>query len=357
VFLCFFSLFSCDATTTTTNSNGYEPCLEINGPVACYGRLQASGNKLVGSKTGDNPVILRGVSLGWSNSTWESARFFNEASVNAMVDHWKAEIIRVPMGVNSSGVPNNKEGVRRAIDAALERGVYVIIDWHSHTAHREVAAATAFFEEMAGDYGHLDNVIFEIYNEPIDANGGTWTNIKAYAEQIIPVIRAHSQNLILVGTPRWCQQVDAPLDNPLEDGNIAYVIHFYADSHGLGSPEATLSYAARMTRVLEAGYPVFTSEYGTTHSDGGSRPNRYESHNGQSTDEWHAFMDEHKISSAAWNVNYKAEGSAFFGVFPQRVINADTWDGWTNENEMTSSGKYIYNKLRAYAEHADWRGH
>ncbi|MDR3000537.1 MAG: glycoside hydrolase family 5 protein [Fibromonadaceae bacterium] len=372
---------SSGSSDISSSSNGGDPgrCLEASGPVACYGKLQAQGNKLIGSKTDGQPVILRGVSLGWSQPNWESGRFFNAETVNAMVDHWKAEIIRVPMGCTNNTCfnntntaagahswPNNMASVRTTIDAALAKGVYVIIDWHSHNAHNEVPQATTFFTEMARDYGHLDNVIFEIYNEPVVDNQGTWPNIRGYAEQIIPVIRGQgSQNLILVGTPRWCQLIDAPLESPLTDGNIAYVFHFYSHSHSLGDPSMQNSYSARLNRVLEAGYPVFVSEYGTTHSDGGAfnadpARDNYNTHNAQRTDEWHAFMDANMISSAAWNPNYKGEGSAFFGIRPVRTLTIEqikAWDGWTNLNEMTPSGQYVYHKLQAYAATASWRGH
>ena len=49
---------------------------------------------------------------------------------------------------------------------------------------------------------------------------------------MIPVIREHSSNLIIVGTPFWAQNVDEAADDPLSGTNIAYTLHFYAGSHG-----------------------------------------------------------------------------------------------------------------------------
>ncbi|MCL2101176.1 MAG: glycoside hydrolase family 5 protein, partial [Fibromonadales bacterium] len=130
-FLCFFSLSSCTVENSTlggsssssdpNNGNGGDPqpelCLEANGPVACYGRLKASGNKLIGSKV-DSAVQLRGVSLGWSNPSWESGRFFTAAAVNAMVDGWKAEIIRVPMGCTANSCVNSTSALANANNLA-----------------------------------------------------------------------------------------------------------------------------------------------------------------------------------------------------------------------------------------------
>jgi len=333
------------------------------GPVSYYGELKASGNKLIGSKTG-NPVQVKGVSLGWSNSNWESEAFFNANTVNAMVDGWKAEVIRTPYGEDNA---SNLARVKVAVDAALAKDVYVVIDWHSHSAHSQTATATKFFSQMAREYGDKDNVIFEIYNEPTAANGGTWTNIKNYANTVVDTIRKYSDNLIIVGTPNWCQDIDVVASSPITGsnrGNIAYVLHFYARSHNLTSGTSAGTKKVFRTAILEvlnANLPVFVSEYGTTDADGGD-PNKgnYNSHNDANSNAWHTFMDEHKISSVAWNVNDKYEGSAFFGTNSATTSTANRFNqsnsaNFTNQNMMTNSGKYIYNKLLAWANVAEWR--
>ncbi|HSQ42598.1 MAG TPA: hypothetical protein VLM37_09985 [Fibrobacteraceae bacterium] len=70
-----------------------------NGPVSYYGQLSVSGNQITGANTGA-AVQVHGVSLGWSNTGWESADFFNATTVSHMVDDWKAEIVRAPLGYN-----------------------------------------------------------------------------------------------------------------------------------------------------------------------------------------------------------------------------------------------------------------
>jgi endoglucanase len=326
-------------------------------PVSCYGELKASGNRLIGSKTG-TALQVRGVSLFWSNKGWGGDRFFNATTVNAMVDDWKAEIIRVPIGYSEGGGyktdASNLTRVKAAINAAIAKDVYVIIDWHSHNAHNELSAATTFFTEMAQTYGSNDHVIFEIYNEPL---GIPWTTIKSYATSVISAIRQHSDNLILVGTPNWDQDVNvvAATGASISDANVAYVFHFYARSHSLSS------FQSKINSVLNAGFPVFVSEYGTTHADGGCNPadaysdckngNQYNSHDPSSADAWHTFMDNNKISSCAWSVNDKYEGSAFFGTGSSFDMSS-----WTNTSKMTASGQYIFNKLRTYANSAPWRG-
>jgi endoglucanase len=331
-------------------------------PVECYGKLQAHGNKLVGSKTNSTPVQVRGVSLGWSNIDWPSARFFNATTVNAMVNSWRAEVIRAPLGYSGYGntgyqgkPTENKNLVKAVVNAAIVKGVYVIIDWHSHNAHSsgETNAAKTFFTEMAREYGNNDHVIFEIYNEPICSNGSdmcdasqrtTWAQIKSYAEKIILAIREHSNNLILVGTPNWSQDVNVVNQSTkINDDNIAYVLHFYAATHALPT------FRPKMNLILDEKLPIFVSEWGTTVSDGGQGD--ISSHDAKSSDAWMAHLDQNKISSAAWNVNDKSEGSSFFGK--QNNFNMSSW---TNTNMMTESGKYVYKKLTDYySSGLEWR--
>lgn len=105
----------------------------------------------------------------------------------------------------------------------------VIIDWHDHNAEKHEKEATKFFREMAKEYGEFPNVIFEIYNEPIAQD---WSQtIKPYHERIVKVIRKYSSNLIVLGTRTWSQDVDEAAQDPVQGENLAYTIHFYANTH------------------------------------------------------------------------------------------------------------------------------
>ena len=105
----------------------------------------------------------------------------------------------------------------------------MIIDWHDHHAEKHEKEATKFFREMAKEYGEFPNVIFEIYNEPLAQD---WSQtIKPYHERIVKVIRKYSSNLIVLGTRTWSQDVDEAAQDPVEEENLAYTIHFYANTH------------------------------------------------------------------------------------------------------------------------------
>jgi len=326
-----------------------------DGPVSYYGKLQASGNNIVGSNTGGTAVQLRGVSFGWSNVNWESGRFYKDVSVDRVVKDWKAEVVRAAYGETGvifehSTADKNRTSVETVVDAAIANDIYVIIDWHSHKAENEVENSTDFFKYMAEKYGSSDNVIFEIYNEPI---GTPWATVKTYAETIIPVIRAHSSNLILVGTPNYSQKVADVVGNAIADPNVGYVVHFYAYTHPLSNFQNNINTA------LNAGLPIFVTEWGSTHSDGGqsnTNPSHYDTHNAARSDEWHAFMDEKKISSAAWEINDKYAGSAFFGIEgAAKQFPIDDAAAWVDLNRMTPEGQYVFKKLNEYSKTAPWK--
>jgi len=328
------------------------------GPVSVYGALKACKDsngkgRICGSGAyASTPVQVKGVSLGWSNSNWESAAFFNANTVNNMVDGWRAEIIRVPMGYVASASDKNYTGsyladktanmnrVKAAVDAAIAKDVYVIIDWHAHTANS--TDASEFFKGMASAYGSKPNVIFEIYNEPINDN---WTTIKSYANTVIDIIRKNggANNLILVGTPDYSARPSAADGNYLSDTNVGYVFHFYAATHTTtgGDYGGYPTYSNGITTVLNTGRPVFVSEYGTVAADGNG------GHNPTNSDAWHTFMDNNKISSCAWHINYKNETSSFFKTSFTN-ISSQSPANFIDKNNMTVTGQYVYDKLVAY---------
>jgi len=333
--------------------------------VGTYGRLQACNSHNLSHNLCSEPTpvslpvpALKGVSLGWSNTGWESASFFNARTVDAMVDNWKAQVIRVPVGyeINPSkgefggsyldDKAGNMARAKAAIDAALAKDIYVIIDWHSHSAHLGLADAIEFFEEMAELYGHRPNVIFEIYNEPLNI---PWQTIKSYSEQIIPIIREKSQNLIIVGTPNWDQDINTVIPAPLTDNNVAYVAHFYAATHS----QSWLG--PKINEVRNAGHSVFVSEFGTVSADGNG------AHNQTAMDLWKEYLSANNIPAVAWHVNNKNEASSYF----KPTFNPST-DNFTDQCLMTKSGQYIYNWLTGAAikddcepdpiDNDDWEG-
>jgi endoglucanase len=327
------------------------------GPVSYYGALHTSGNKIIGAKN-NQQAMLRGVSLFWSDAT--GASYYNPNVISWVVDNFKIDVFRFAMGIEyydsnggtknavDGGYKTNPEGqlsmIDKMVQTAIENDVYIIIDWHSHRAHQETTIAKDFFQKVSLKYKDVPNVIYEIYNEPVSGSGGNWDAIKNYANQVVPGIRANTQNLVIVGTPNWSQHPEQGAQSPIASTNIAYVLHFYASSHSKGS------YGGHVTSALNAGYPVFISEWGTTNADGDGEPNA------SATNEWTQFMDQNNIPNCNWSlrqqtsdVDQKSEKSAIFAG-DKSLITAAALDAAT----LTSSGSiiksYLTKNARSWAD-------
>jgi endoglucanase len=315
-------------------------------PVDDHGFLATAGNKIV-DKTGA-PVQLVGMSLFWS--VWGGERFFNKDVVTWLVSDWRCDLLRAPAAVEPIGgylshAGLTRERVRAVVDAAIANGVYVLIDWHEEHADRHAEQAQAFFEDMAKSYGDKPNVIFEIWNEPAGNSAPipSWSDIKGYAEKVIPVIREHSRNLIVVGTPAWSQRVDLAADDPVTGPNIAYTLHFYAGSHGQELRE-------KADYALGKGIALFITEWGTTNADGGNVDKKVYT---EAAGEWLRWAGQNQISWANWSVMDKSESSSI--LLPDATDKATDNDGWPNRDpdkggwpsgSLSPSGRWVREQIR-----------
>lgn len=287
--------------------------------VDAHGPLHVDGNRVVDSH--GHALQLRGMSWFWSQWT----DFYVEKNVDVLVDDWKGTLVRAALGVENEGgylesPQANLAKVRTIVDRAIARGIYVLIDWHDHHAQDHQAQAMSFFQQMAQTYGAEPNVIFEVYNEPMNV---AWPAVKAYAEQIIRTIRAAgSRNLIIVGTPNWSQDVDIAANSRItSDDNVAYTLHFYANTH-----KQELRDKAKA--ALDRGIPLFVTEWGTCAADGNGSINEGE------TRTWMSFLAQHSISWANWALNNKAEACS--ALRP----SASSTGPWSAD-QLTPSGKLV----------------
>jgi len=290
-----------------------------------HGQLSVKGNQIV-DKNGD-PVALHGMCLYWSQ--WKG-QFYNYNCIQWLRDDWKCTVVRASMGVESGGYLANPETEKAkiitVIDACIDLGIYVIIDWHDHYAQRHRDQSIAFFEEMASTYNGIPNIIYEIYNEPWGSV--SWSDsVKPYADSVAKHIRAiDSVNLILVGSPNWSQDVDVAANNPLSYNNIAYTLHFYAATHKQWLRN-------KATTALNKNVALFVSEFGTTESSGTGAIDSAE------TNIWMQFMTADKLSWCNWSVADLTETSA-------ALKPGSSADGGWLDSDISISGLLIRRKLR-----------
>lgn len=302
-------------------------------PVAIHGQLSVKGTHLINQNK--QIIQLTGVSAFWLNY---KGAFANSRSISWLHKDWNIQIYRAAMGVeNPGGYLHDPEKMIAKIDeivkSCTQLGLYVIIDYHSHHATKNPAAARKFFDHMSRKYGHLPNVIYELWNEPEKVS---WQNdIRPYMADITTVIRKNDpDNLILAGTPYWSSRVSEVLDNRLPDPNTLYVLHFYTGTH-----RKTIRAAAQ--KALHKGLPIFVSEFGLSTADGGGNKDRkiYL----EEAEKWIQWMNTNKISWCCWSICDKDEASAL--LKPGASIHGD----WKN-NSISAGGLYIRNQLRKAAK-------
>merc|ERR1719330_2316396 len=152
---------------------------------------------------------------------------------------------------------------------------------------------------MAGRYANYPNVLYETYNEPLQI---PWSTIK------------------------WSHEVDEAARDPVSGVNLAYTIHFYANTH-------REELRARVDSAKSSGVAVFATEWGTCSADG----------NGQldlgSTNTWLNFLHGHNIGDANWAVADKNEACAAL------VPGASSNGGWS-DGQLTESGRYMRASIR-----------
>ena len=302
-------------------------------PSRC-GALSVNGTQLVDQN--GNPVQLRGISthgLSWFPN------FVDQNAFRQFREEWNVNVMRLAMYTHENGgycTDGNKENLKniiyRGVQYATDNDMYVIIDWHvlqeqNPNVYKE--EAKKFFSEMSEKYKDYNNVIYEICNEP---NGGVgWSEVKSYAEEIIPIIRANDEKaIILVGTPNWSQRVDEAANDPITGyDNIMYTLHFYAATHKDDLRNT-------MVNAINAGLPVFVSEYGICDASGNGGLDK------DSAQKWVDTMNSYGVSYICWALANKNESAALIKSSCSKTSGFD-------DNDLSESGKWLYQTLTGNA--------
>jgi len=339
--LCVILLFLPVSACHSNNTQGQETPGELKDNLFTrHGKLSVNGANLV-DKNGEK-VQLYGMSthgIAWF------PRYVNYEAFKTLRDSWNTNCVRIAMYTAESGgycTTGNKASlktiVKNSVEWATQLDMYVIIDWHILNDNPSapskkgdpnffIKEAKEFFAEMSGLYKDRDNVLYEICNEP-NGNAVTWNDVKTYANEIIPIIRANDPDaIILVGTPTWSQDIHLALQSPLSFDNIMYSLHFYAATH-------KDSLRQRLDNCVSNGLPVFVNEFAicSASGDGGNDL--------ESGRLWMDLINKHNLSFIAWNLANKAESSSVFKA------SSGITSGWT-DNDLTEWGKWIKSTFNA----------
>lgn len=328
-----------EETEETVGPNSTAQVLDV--PVEVNGQLRVEDGHLV-NESGEQ-IQLKGMSSYGVSSIF---RFFNDDVTQTLVEDWGCQVIRLAM--TTRGYDNGYtydperffEEVCGYTDTIIEHGAYVIIDWHilydgDPTEYQD--EAVDFFSRMSAIYGDYPNVIYEICNEP---NGMSvadpeapvdWENvIKPYAETVIDAIRENDpDNIIIVGTPNWSQDVDVVSENPISGDNIMYAFHFYAGSHGQDLMN-------KLQTALDNGLPVFCTEWGTSQDSGGGGV-YYEE-----TLAWMQLLDDNGISWCNWSIGgSNTESSNALKLYSNHFTVEQKIGGHWPDEMLSDSGLFV----------------
>merc|ERR1711957_357813 len=163
-------------------------------PVQKHGRLIVKNGQIF-DQNGRQPVQLKGTTL----SAVDRAKYWTSGTVNWLVDDWKVSLVRIPVYIQKAhegptqyldDINDVKNALQVVVDAAIAKGIYVVIAFHMDTGDTTVSStlinvAKIFFTSMGQLYGHLPNMLFEPYNEP---TGVAWgTGIKPVHQELVRI--------------------------------------------------------------------------------------------------------------------------------------------------------------------------
>jgi endoglucanase len=325
--------------------------LGLAAPINDIGSLSVVGNQIVGAN--GQPAQLMGMSF-YHGQHKAGRDFVKPSVVETLAKDWRSSVVRIPMmyasesGTNGGkgydqDVANSVKMVDSIVKAAIDYGIYVVVDWHEVNTIGHQDQAVTFFTDIAQRWGSYPNVIYEVFNEPTTSS---WSQIKTYSTAVIQAIRQKDpDNLIIVGTRTWSQQVMEAAKDPIKDSdgklmsNVAYVLHFYA------SEANHQQLRARADSAMTQGIALFVSEWGnSTASGGGNLNSGY-------MDSFMNWMLEKKLSWCNWSLSDIPESSAALrnGTWnPQGLItHAVSTNGSWADGDLSQSGLFVRNKLIA----------
>lgn len=271
-------MFACFAANAADYSN--------ENYIEKYGNLKLNGLQL--SDQNGNAIQLKGWSTFGLNYS-EASGCMSQTAVEQM-KAWGANIVRLAMYATNAWAYQASSfatAMKRYVDYAYNAGIYCIVDYHvlptdengnnadpnaylngGAAINGSSTGAEHFFDVMTAyikekGYNH---VIYEICNEP---GATSWSNIKNYANKVIPHILANDPDaLIICGTPQWDQLPGQAAADPVTTVNgtdvskqILYAFHYYSCTH----------YNFLSNLKSAAGkIPMFVSEWGVSDYTGGA---------------------------------------------------------------------------------------
>lgn len=318
--------------------------------------IEVDGKNTLCDENG-NPIQLRGMSthgLQWF------PQIINNNAFAALSNDWGSNVIRLAMYVGENGYAKDPEVIKQrvidGINLAIANDMYVIVDWHVLSPgdpNAEVySGALDFFDEISDLYPNNEHILYELANEPnvtepgIPNDASGWEAVKSYAEPIIEMLRKKgNENIVIVGSPNWSQRADLAADDPIDDENTVYSVHFYTGTHMPATDSSDRdNVMSNAIYAMEKGLVLFASEWGTSEATGNNGPFLSEA------DVWLDFLNNNNISWCNWSLTNKNETSAAFTPFELNKTEATDLDPGEDQvwdlKELSVSGEYVRAKIK-----------
>ena len=262
--------------------------------------------------------------------------YLNSESIKSLKS-WGVNVIRFGLEIEQVQNTETLQDFLDTVDLLIENDIYVLIVlWNNESINENISIAEEYFEIIAEKYADSPNILYEIANEPDSTT--EWIEIRDYSNTIIPIIRNHSNDsIIIIPNPRWDNRPDlVNLSELCETSNIMTSYHMYV---GNGLTKENMDY---LQEAINNKIPVFVTEWGTTLNTG---------NDGFYEDYSNAFvkiMDNLKLSWCNFHIsdfNFR-EGEGRGEAEYSGIVKHSQWNNSLSDDILTASGKYIKSILQ-----------
>lgn len=257
--------------------------------------------------------------------------YLNSESIKSLKS-WGVNVIRLGLEIEHIENAETLQDFLDTVDLLIENDIYVLIVlWNNESINENINIAKEYFEIISQRYSNNPNILYEIANEP--DNTADWSEIKNYSNTIIPIIRNHSKDsIIIIPNPSWDQRPDlVNLNELIETQNIMTSYHMYV---GNLLTEELIGY---LYEAFNKNIPVFVTEWGTTLGTG---------NDGFYEDYSNAFVKIMSDNNLSWcnfhlsDFNFRV-GQGMGDKEYSGIVQHNQWNNSLSDDILTASGKYI----------------
>jgi len=299
-------------------------------------KIEVQKNKIVNEKGVE--IILRGACLidpalvfsRDSHSCLEELKNIKKFGFNSI------KLVIVP-----SMFQSEKNYCEKYLDKIVEEckklGLYCLIDWHAHgnpmtgktrlpelldgkfmryDARKELALD--IWKKLSKRYGKEENVLFEIFANPLEVTWDEWKNV---AEELVVEIRKNSENIISISATDFMADLSGALKNPVREKNIIYGVVIYP-----GYPVDKKLYSE-----VKEKYPVNIVECGFIEK---SQDKCFEGSEKEYAIPFDNFVRKNNLGFFAWVWHP-------FGLTSKASVLINSW----NPNDISAWGKFVKEKM------------